>query len=155
VADDKVWLVVLVVAGVALLFAAVEYGPFAWTWLTSSEDLGMRLRRECETVVREAHPESASNDRLRESYVRQCIDARAKVVRQVSDGGSTPLRRPRRRAFEKRKPTPLPWPLTAAATEPAWNGYLLTVACPCGVVFERWATPQGAEVDLLRAAGLN
>jgi hypothetical protein len=24
------------------------------------------------------------------------------------------------------------------ATEPAWNGYLLTVACPCGVVFERW-----------------
>ena len=26
-------------------------------------------------------------------------------------------------------------PLTADATEPAWNGYLLTVACPCGVVF--------------------
>jgi len=25
--------------------------------------------------------------------------------------------------------------LTAAATEPAWNGYLLSVACPCGVVF--------------------
>jgi hypothetical protein len=24
---------------------------------------------------------------------------------------------------------------------PAWNGYLLTVACPCGVVFERWVTP--------------
>jgi hypothetical protein len=24
----------------------------------------------------------------------------------------------------------------ADATEPAWNGYLLTVACPCGVVFE-------------------
>jgi hypothetical protein len=24
--------------------------------------------------------------------------------------------------------------LTANATEPAWNGYLLTVACPCGVV---------------------
>jgi hypothetical protein len=23
---------------------------------------------------------------------------------------------------------------TADATEPAWNGYLLTVACPCGVV---------------------
>jgi len=22
--------------------------------------------------------------------------------------------------------------LTADATEPAWNGYLLTVACPCG-----------------------
>jgi hypothetical protein len=26
---------------------------------------------------------------------------------------------------------------TADATEPAWNGYLLTVACSCGVVFER------------------
>jgi len=23
-------------------------------------------------------------------------------------------------------------PLTADATEPAWKGYLLTVACPCG-----------------------
>jgi len=31
-------------------------------------------------------------------------------------------------------------PLTGDATEPAWNGYLLTVACPCGVVFERWVT---------------
>jgi hypothetical protein len=27
--------------------------------------------------------------------------------------------------------------LTADATEPAWNGYLFTVTCPCGVVFER------------------
>jgi hypothetical protein len=45
--------------------------------------------------------------------------------------------------------------LTADATEPAWNGYLLTVACPCGVVLERWVTPQDAELDLLRAAGLN
>jgi hypothetical protein len=25
--------------------------------------------------------------------------------------------------------------LTADATEPAWNGYLLSVTCPCGVVF--------------------
>ena len=32
-------------------------------------------------------------------------------------------------------------PLTADATEPAWNGYLRTVACPCGVVFGRWVTP--------------
>ena len=45
--------------------------------------------------------------------------------------------------------------LTADATEPAWNGYLLTVACPCGVVFERWITPWHAELDLLRAAALN
>jgi hypothetical protein len=44
---------------------------------------------------------------------------------------------------------------------PARNGYLLTVVCPCtgvcpcGVVFERWVTPEDAELDLLRAAGLN
>ncbi len=31
-------------------------------------------------------------------------------------------------------------PMTGDATEPAWNGYLLTVACSCGVVFERWVT---------------
>jgi len=46
-------------------------------------------------------------------------------------------------------------PLTADATEPAWNGDLLTVACPCGVTFERWVTPEDAELDLLRAAALN
>jgi hypothetical protein len=46
-------------------------------------------------------------------------------------------------------------PLTADATEPAWNGYLLTVACSCGVVFERWVTPTEAELDLLRMARLN
>jgi hypothetical protein len=28
--------------------------------------------------------------------------------------------------------------MTADATEPSWNGYQLTVACPCGVVFGRW-----------------
>ena len=38
--------------------------------------------------------------------------------------------------------------LTADATEPAWNGYLLTVSCSCGVVFERWVTPESAESDL-------
>jgi hypothetical protein len=31
--------------------------------------------------------------------------------------------------------------LTADATEPAWNGYLLTLACPCGVVFEDGSHP--------------
>lgn len=46
-------------------------------------------------------------------------------------------------------------PLTAHATEPAWNGYLLTVACPCGAVFERWVTPEDAELDLLPIAVLN
>jgi len=45
-------------------------------------------------------------------------------------------------------------PLAADATEPAWNGYLLTVACPCGVVFDRWVTPEDADADLLRIARL-
>ena len=46
-------------------------------------------------------------------------------------------------------------PLTADATEPAWNGYLLAVACPGGVVFERWVTPEEADVDLRRLASLS
>jgi hypothetical protein len=45
--------------------------------------------------------------------------------------------------------------LTSDATEPAWNGYLLTVACSCGVTFERWVTPEDAALNLLRAASLN
>jgi len=45
--------------------------------------------------------------------------------------------------------------LTADAMEPAWNGYLLTVACPCGVAFERWVTPEDADADLVRIARLN
>ena len=45
--------------------------------------------------------------------------------------------------------------LAADATEPAWNGYLLTVACSCGVVFERWITPEDAGADLGRIARLN
>ena len=43
--------------------------------------------------------------------------------------------------------------LTADATEPAWNGYLLTVTSPCGITFERWITLWDAE--LLRRASLN
>jgi hypothetical protein len=45
--------------------------------------------------------------------------------------------------------------LTRDATEPAWNGYLLTVACSCGVVFERWVTPEDADADLVGIASLN
>ena len=45
--------------------------------------------------------------------------------------------------------------LTCNATEPAWNGYLLTVVCPCGVVFERWVTPEDADADLVRVARLS
>jgi hypothetical protein len=46
-------------------------------------------------------------------------------------------------------------PLSGDATEPAWNGYLLTVACSCGVVFERWVTPEDADRDLLMMARQN
>jgi hypothetical protein len=46
-------------------------------------------------------------------------------------------------------------PLTADAMEPTWNGYLLQVACPCGVTFERWVSPLDAGIDLLRCASLN
>jgi hypothetical protein len=45
--------------------------------------------------------------------------------------------------------------MTGDATKPAWNGYLLTVACPCGVVFERWVIPEDADADLVRIARLN
>ena len=45
--------------------------------------------------------------------------------------------------------------LTADATEPAWNGYQLTVACSCGVVFGRWVTPEAADAELLHIARLN
>jgi len=41
-------------------------------------------------------------------------------------------------------------PLIADATEPEWNGYMLTVSCSCGVTFELWITPADAELDLLR-----
>jgi hypothetical protein len=46
-------------------------------------------------------------------------------------------------------------PLTADATEPTWNGYLLTVACSCRVVFGRWVTREDADADLIRIARLN
>jgi hypothetical protein len=45
--------------------------------------------------------------------------------------------------------------LTADAMEPAWNGYLLTVASPCGVVFERWVTAEDADADLVGIVRLN
>ena len=45
--------------------------------------------------------------------------------------------------------------MTGEATEPAGNAYLLTIACPSGLTFERWVTPEDAQTDLLRAASLN
>ena len=46
-------------------------------------------------------------------------------------------------------------PQVADATEPAWNGYMLTVACSCGVVFGRWDAPVDADADLVGIARLN
>lgn len=40
--------------------------------------------------------------------------------------------------------------LTWWTTPPTPKGYQVRVACPCGVVFERWVLPQDAEEDLLR-----
>jgi hypothetical protein len=40
--------------------------------------------------------------------------------------------------------------MTGDATEPASNGCRLTVACACGVVFERWVTPSETDADLIR-----
>ena len=45
--------------------------------------------------------------------------------------------------------------LTSDATEPAWNGYLLTLTCSCGVVFQRWVTPVDADADLITWARAN
>lgn len=46
-------------------------------------------------------------------------------------------------------------PVSRPRGEPAWSGYLLTVACPCGVVLERWVTPEHAELDLPHVMSLN
>jgi hypothetical protein len=45
--------------------------------------------------------------------------------------------------------------LSADATVPAWNGYRLAIACSCGVVFERWVTPEEADSDLIAWARRN
>ena len=57
--------------------------------------------------------------------------------------------RPARRAFVHLHRTC--GTLTGSATEPAWNGYLVTVACSCGVASQRWVTPEEAGEDLLRS----
>jgi hypothetical protein len=38
--------------------------------------------------------------------------------------------------------------LTGGATSPTPQGYLVTVTCSCGVVFERWVAPIDAEIEL-------
>ena len=41
--------------------------------------------------------------------------------------------------------------LSGDATQPTEKGYLVILACPCGVVFERWVTQVDATVDLFLA----
>jgi hypothetical protein len=41
--------------------------------------------------------------------------------------------------------------LSGDATHPSERGYLLTVACSCGVTFERWIAPEQATADLLQS----
>jgi hypothetical protein len=41
------------------------------------------------------------------------------------------------------------------AAEPAVNGYMLTVACACGVTFGRWVAPLLAAEDLVALVRLN
>jgi hypothetical protein len=38
--------------------------------------------------------------------------------------------------------------LTGDASEPAPDGYMLSVGCFCGVTFLRWVTPDAAALDL-------
>jgi hypothetical protein len=45
--------------------------------------------------------------------------------------------------------------LVGDATQPGATGYLVTVACPCGVVFERWVTELDAATHLLQLAMWN
>jgi hypothetical protein len=45
--------------------------------------------------------------------------------------------------------------LTVTTGEITGNGSGLEIACPCGVTFERWVTPEDAAEDLAMLARLN
>jgi hypothetical protein len=45
--------------------------------------------------------------------------------------------------------------LVGDSTEPSANGYMLTIACGCGVTFYRWVAPVDAVVDLAMLARLS
>jgi hypothetical protein len=45
--------------------------------------------------------------------------------------------------------------LVGDASEPAVNGYMLTIACRCGVTSYRWIAPIDAVVDVAVLARLN
>jgi hypothetical protein len=46
-------------------------------------------------------------------------------------------------------------PLTPDTSPLTPNSYRLTVACPCGITFERWITPEKAARDLVMLTRLN
>jgi hypothetical protein len=76
--------VVLAAAATLVLVAATAVDlllPSAWHWLTATEDLGARLRRECATVAREMQrpPAPVYMDlEMREQFIKECIAARAR-----------------------------------------------------------------------------
>jgi hypothetical protein len=87
---STLWLHLLIWPSALLLLLfvvalAFEYFPDAWTRLTTRlttpEDLGARLRRECKTVAREVLPGTPADSFEREEYIRACIDSRAKLFR--------------------------------------------------------------------------
>jgi len=99
----------------------------------------------------------SSRQNWKAGYVeRQLRHHRARSPRGHRDGRHPNHQRPVSPTSKSSSTTTGPHdPLTANATEPAWNGYLLTVACSCGVVFGRWVTPLDADADLLGIARLN
>lgn len=62
------------------------------------------------------------------------------------------LVRPRRDAANQRGRSQAHGFQTVDTTPPACNGCVLTIACKCGVIFERWITPQDVALDLVRLA---
>jgi hypothetical protein len=45
--------------------------------------------------------------------------------------------------------------LEGAVGEATANGYMLTIACPCGVTFRRWVAPVDAVVNVALLARFN
>ena len=78
VARWQLYLGLCLVGAVALLVIA-DYTTNAWDWVITSEDLGARLRRECESVARETLRQPDLMER--EFYIRDCINSRARLAR--------------------------------------------------------------------------
>ena len=72
------WIGVAVASSLAA-YALVAYWP--------SEEVGMRLRRECESIIREMGGNNLSGDE-RESRIRSCIGARTRGGRRAEGNGS-------------------------------------------------------------------